>query len=48
MSEEQWRAIEEALKEALPLTGELQIPAISPTLGATPDPLVKTIRYVDP
>ncbi len=23
-------------------------PAISPTLGTTPDPLVKTIRYVDP
>jgi hypothetical protein len=30
------------------IPGGVGIPAISPTLGTTPDPLVKTIRYVDP
>ena len=39
------KRIDDFLKTVFPQTWE---PIISPTLGTTPDPLVKTIRYVDP
>ena len=45
----QQAAFEQALNATMPLLFPIsQPPAISPTLGTTPDPLVKTIRYVDP
>ncbi len=39
-------AVERLMQELFPLT--YQRDAISLTIGSTPDPLVKTVRYVDP